>query len=284
MKWNLYWERICFYSPAKQLHINTWTHTWVCVHLVFRARCTRIIISHLTLLCKHGLYLYERFMDSVRKVWVQVHKVLCFGLSGLALEGVSLGNLMSSASGTHDCHPFGPRWQVTRCSTGPGWLYILWEKGTGRLKVSETFFQSPLYSRNVVYVFFLLSGQRIAVLAEISSTSSVCLILSHLYKRWTITWACKWWSFWCQRPRCIICESGAGWLDFLPFNLTVWHFKNRPRSTEGHGQALPLFFLLQETLWVGFIYYLNSFMGSTEPRNCQADILKAERVSCFPLV
>ena len=42
----------------------------------------------------------------------------------------------------------------------------------------------------------------------------------------------KWRSLRCQGPRCTICKSGAGWLEFLPFNLTVWHFKTHPQSPE----------------------------------------------------
>lgn len=152
MKWNLYWERICFYSPAKQLHINTWTHTWVCVHLVFRARCTRIIISHLTLLCKHGLYLYERFMDSVRKVWVQVHKVLCFGLSGLALEGVSLGNLMSSASGLMTATPLGHAGRSHGALLDLDGFTSCGKKAQGDWKSQRRFF-SRLYTRGMWFMF-----------------------------------------------------------------------------------------------------------------------------------
>lgn len=122
-------------------------------------------------------------------------------------------------------------------------------------------FQTPLHSRNQVHIFFLLNGQWIAILTEISSTSSVCLILKYLYKRWKMTWAFKWKSLRCQGPRCTICKSGAGWLEFLTFHLTAWHFKTHPQSPEVRWSGSPTLLLAPRDLVGGLFPLFKSLRG-----------------------
>lgn len=125
------------------------------------------------------------------------------------------------------------------------------------------YFQTPLHSRNPVHIFFL----RWSVNSHIGRnilTSSVCLVLKYLYKRWKMTWALKWRSLLCQDPGVLFANLEQ---DDWNSSLLTWllgSLKPIPKAQKWDGQAPLLFFLLQETLWVDFFHYLNPFMESSQ--------------------
>lgn len=70
-------------------------------------------------------------------------------------------------------------------------------------------------------------------------------------------------------------------------SLLTWLFgtlKTIPEAQKWGSQTSPLlFFLLKKVLWVGFFHYWIPSLTTTEPRNCQAEILQAKPSHTFLL-